>query len=114
MSLRPGDEVHPQDEFIETRPSNPDRGIVTVRLSLVRSDEEVVMSHCDMILVRRRDPLDRTPRSAGGARVHVRACVPLRNRSTGSVMKWEPSGHRSPSRHAGSCRFPIRLQPTRS
>ena len=45
---------------VETRPSTskPDRGIVTVRLSLVRSDGDVVMSHFDTILVRRRVPLD--------------------------------------------------------
>ena len=57
--LRPGDEVHLRYEFIETRPSSskPDRGIVTVRLSLVRNDDEVVMSHLDTILVRRRVPL---------------------------------------------------------
>lgn len=58
--LRPGDEVHLRYEFVETRPSSskPDRGIVTVRLSLVRNDDEVVMSHLDTILVRRRVPLD--------------------------------------------------------
>ncbi len=58
--LRPGDEVHLRYEFVETRPSSskPDRGIVTVRLSLLRSDDEVVMSHLDTILVRRRVPLD--------------------------------------------------------
>jgi acyl dehydratase len=57
--LRPGDEVHLRYEFVETRPSSskPDRGIVTVRLSLVRDDDEVVMSHLDTILVRRRVPL---------------------------------------------------------
>jgi hypothetical protein len=37
--------------------SKPDRGIVTIRLSLVRDDDEVVMSHLDTILVRRRVPL---------------------------------------------------------
>lgn len=59
--LRPGDEVHLRYEFVETRASSskPDRGIVTVRLSLVRNDDdEVVMSHLDTILVRRRVPLD--------------------------------------------------------
>jgi acyl dehydratase len=58
--LRPGDEVHLRYEFVETRPSSskPDRGIVTVRLSLVRNDDQVVMSHLDTILVRRRVPLD--------------------------------------------------------
>jgi hypothetical protein len=30
---------------------------VTVRLSLVRNEDEVVMSHLDTILVRRRFPL---------------------------------------------------------
>lgn len=58
--LRPGDEVHLRYELVGTRPSSskPDRGIVTVRLSLVRKDGEVVMSHLDTILVRRRIPLD--------------------------------------------------------
>lgn len=58
--LRPGDEVHLRYELVATRPSasKPDRGIVTVRLSLVRSDGDVVMSHLDTILVRRRVPLD--------------------------------------------------------
>jgi acyl dehydratase len=63
--LRPGDEVHLRYEFVEARPSSskPDRGIVTIRLSLVRNDDdEVVMSHLDTILVRRRVPLDRAPR----------------------------------------------------
>jgi len=60
--FRPGDEVHLRYDLIDTRPSssNPGRGIVTVRLSLVRNDGEVVMSHLDTILVRRRVPLDRT------------------------------------------------------
>ena len=59
--LRPGDEVHLRYEVVETRASSskPDRGIATVRLSLVRNDDdEVVMSHLDTILVRRRVPLD--------------------------------------------------------
>jgi acyl dehydratase len=59
--LRPGDEVHLRYEVVETRASSskPDQGIVMVRLSLVRNDDaEVVMSHLDTILVRRRVPLD--------------------------------------------------------
>ena len=59
--LRPCDEVHLRYEVVETRASSskPDRGIATVRLSLVRNDDdEVVMSHLDTILVRRRVPLD--------------------------------------------------------
>jgi acyl dehydratase len=61
--LRPGDEVHLRYEFVKTRPSSskPDRGIVTVRLSLVKNDGEVAMSHLDTILVRRKTPLDETP-----------------------------------------------------
>jgi len=49
---------------VDTRRSSskPDRGIVTVRLSLVRNEDEVVMSHLDTILVRRRFPLGWTPR----------------------------------------------------
>lgn len=61
LPLRPGDRVHLRYELVDTRPSSskPDRGIVTVRLSLVRNDDdEVVMSHLDTILVRRRVPLD--------------------------------------------------------
>lgn len=59
--LRPGDTVHLRYDFVETRASSskPDRGIVTVRLSLIKDDDEVVvMSHLDTILVRRRTPLD--------------------------------------------------------
>lgn len=54
--LRPGDEVHLRYEFVDARPSasKPDRGIVTIRLSLVRSDGVVVLSHLDTVLVRRR------------------------------------------------------------
>lgn len=57
--LRPGDEVYLRFEFVETRPSSskPDRGIVTIRLSLIRNDDEVIMSHLDTILVRRRLPI---------------------------------------------------------
>ncbi len=57
--LRPGDEVRLRFEYVDTRRSSskPDRGIVTVRLSLVRNEDEVVMSHLDTILVRRRFPL---------------------------------------------------------
>jgi acyl dehydratase len=60
--LRPGDEVHLRYEFVESRPSSskPDRGIVTVRLSLFKSDDGMVMSHLDTILVRRRAPLGQT------------------------------------------------------
>lgn len=59
--LRPDDEVHLRYEFVEARPSSskPDRGVVTVRLSLINNnDDEVVMSHLDTILVRRRPPQD--------------------------------------------------------
>lgn len=62
--LRPGDEVHLRYEFVDSRPSSskPDRGIVTVRLSLLKSDgAAVIMSHLDTILVRRRTPLSETP-----------------------------------------------------
>jgi acyl dehydratase len=66
--LRPGDEVHLRYEFVETRPSSskPDRGIVTVRLSLFKSDDGMVMSHLDTILVRRRTPTGETPASTPG------------------------------------------------
>jgi acyl dehydratase len=61
--LRPGDEVHLRFEYVETRPSSSksDRGIVTVRLSLLKSDGGVVMSHIDTILVRRGTPFGETP-----------------------------------------------------
>ena len=61
--LRPGDQVQLRYEFVETRPSSskPDRGIVTVRLSLLKSDGGAVMSHLDTILVRRRTTLGETP-----------------------------------------------------
>jgi acyl dehydratase len=55
--LRPGDEVYLRYEFVEARPSTskPDRGVVTVRLSLINhNNNEVVMSHFDTILVRRK------------------------------------------------------------
>jgi acyl dehydratase len=61
--LRPGDEVHLRFEIVETRPSSskPDRGIATVRLSLLKGDGGAVMSHLDTILVRRGSPLAQTP-----------------------------------------------------
>ena len=59
--LRPGDVVYLRYEFVEARPSTskPDRGVVTVRLSLINhNNNEVVMSHLDTILVRRKPPHD--------------------------------------------------------
>lgn len=61
--LRPVDEVHLRYEFVETRPSSskPDRGIVTVHLSLLKTDGGAIMSHLDAILVRRGTTLSETP-----------------------------------------------------
>jgi acyl dehydratase len=55
--LRPGDEVHVKFECVSKRDSNskPDRGIVTVRMSLVNQAGVTVMSHLDTILLRRRN-----------------------------------------------------------
>ncbi len=55
-----GDEVYLRYEIVEARPSSskPDRGVVTVRLSLINDADEVVMSHLDTVLVRRRPPHD--------------------------------------------------------
>jgi acyl dehydratase len=54
--LRPGDTVVLRQEWMERRPSQskPDRGIVTLRFSLINQDGATVMSHLDTILVRRR------------------------------------------------------------
>jgi len=48
--------VYLRYDVVEARPSSskPDRGVVTVRLSLINDDDEVVMSHLDTILVYRR------------------------------------------------------------
>lgn len=55
---RPGDALTLVMEWVEKRESRskPDRGIVTVRLSLVNQANETVMSHLDTILLRRRTP----------------------------------------------------------
>jgi acyl dehydratase len=54
--LRPGDTVHLRFEVTDARDSasKPDRGIVTIRLSLINQNDEVVLSHLDTVLVRRR------------------------------------------------------------
>ena len=54
--VRPGDTVHVKFECVNRRESSskPDRGIVTVRMSLVNQAGVTVMSHLDTILVRRR------------------------------------------------------------
>ena len=57
LPLRPGDTVVLRQDWVDRRPSKskPDRGIVTLRFSLINQDDEQVMSHLDTILVRRRD-----------------------------------------------------------
>ena len=54
--VRPGDTVSLRVEWVDRRPSTskPDRGIVTIRFSLANQQGEVVMSHLDTVLVRRR------------------------------------------------------------
>lgn len=55
--VRPGDTLTLVLEWLNRRPSKSkdDRGIVTVRLSLINQSETPVMSHLDTILVRRRE-----------------------------------------------------------
>jgi acyl dehydratase len=59
---RPGDELMLELKWIEKRPSQskPDRGIVTMRLSLLNAADEVILSHLDTVLMRfgqhRQDP----------------------------------------------------------
>lgn len=54
--LRPGDTVTLRQEWVERRPSTskPDRGIVTIRFSLVNQAGSVVMTLLDKVLVLRR------------------------------------------------------------
>lgn len=54
--MRPDDTVVLQLEWVSRRASEskPDRGIVTVRFSLINQDGKAVMSHLDTILVKRR------------------------------------------------------------
>ncbi|HAX20319.1 MAG TPA: acyl dehydratase [Hydrogenophaga sp.] len=55
--LRPDDTVMLRLEWVDRRisGSKPDRGIVTVRFSLINQHAETVMSHLDTILVRLRE-----------------------------------------------------------
>jgi acyl dehydratase len=55
---RPGDTLTLVMECVEKRASRsrPEAGIVTVRLALVNQDDEVVMSHLDTVLLRKRQP----------------------------------------------------------
>ena len=56
LPMRPGDVVHVLAEWLERRESasKGDRGVVTVRFSLINQRGDSVMSHLDKILVRRR------------------------------------------------------------
>ena len=55
--VRPGDSVHLRLDWVSRRlsRSKPDRGVVTVLLSLINQRGDVVMRHLDTILTRRRD-----------------------------------------------------------
>ena len=55
--VRPGDTLTLVLEWLNRRPSKSkdDRGIVTVRFSLINQSGTTVMSHLDTILVRRRE-----------------------------------------------------------
>jgi acyl dehydratase len=54
--LRPGDVVALKAEWMDRRPSQskPDRGVVTIRFSLITQAGTVILSHLDTVLVRRR------------------------------------------------------------
>jgi acyl dehydratase len=56
--VRPDDTLRLQFDYIDRRESRskPDRGVVTVRLSLVNQAGITAMSHLDTILVRRKPP----------------------------------------------------------
>ncbi len=56
--VRPDDTLHVYYEWVDRRESTSkaDRGVVTVRLSLINQAGITVMSHVDTILVRRREP----------------------------------------------------------
>ncbi len=56
--VRPDDTLQLKFECLTRRESKskPDRGVVTVRMSLINQSEVTVMSHLDTILVRRRNP----------------------------------------------------------
>jgi acyl dehydratase len=60
--IRPGDTLTLVLEWLERRESTSkaDRGIVTVRLSLLNQKRATAMSHVDTILVRRRECADLT------------------------------------------------------
>lgn len=55
--VRPGDTLTLVREWVSKRASTskPDRGVVTLRLSLLNQHGRIVMSHLDTILVRRRE-----------------------------------------------------------
>jgi acyl dehydratase len=55
--VRPGDTLTLTMECVDKRASRsrPDAGIVTVRIELANQDGEVVMSHLDTVLLRKRE-----------------------------------------------------------
>jgi acyl dehydratase len=56
--VRPNDTLRLDYEWLSRRESKskPDRGVVTVRLSLINQSGITVMSHLDTVLVKRRAP----------------------------------------------------------
>jgi acyl dehydratase len=56
--VHPGDALTLELRWTDKRPSRskPDRGIVTGRYSLIDGAHDIVMSHLDTLVIRRRDP----------------------------------------------------------
>jgi acyl dehydratase len=56
LPMRPGDTIRLKESCLERRESRskPDRGIVSLKFSLLNQHDEIVMSHLDTILVRRK------------------------------------------------------------
>jgi acyl dehydratase len=56
LPMRPGDTIRLKELCVERRESRskPDRGIVSLKFSLLNERDEIVMSHFDTILIRRK------------------------------------------------------------
>ena len=69
--LRPGDTVVLKQLWESRRPSasKPDRGIVTLRFSLVNQSGAIVLTHLDIVLVRRRQAAGQDQNLVSVARV---------------------------------------------
>jgi acyl dehydratase/uncharacterized protein YndB with AHSA1/START domain len=80
--VRPGDALTLGLEWLDRRPSRSrdDRGVVTVRFSLIKQDGTLVMSHSDTILVRRRtraeEPTTHRAANPSGAAFHHQRVLP--------------------------------------